>query len=255
MNKQESKSFSAYDQERTMTCEQCGKSYKKRHLTFCDIWVGECECVIEERKREEELEKKLKEIERLNKRIENSGIPIRYLDSTFDTFVTREETKSAVAAAKVYAEKFIQFADGGQGLIFTGNTGSGKTRLATAIGNHLLKDGYNVKFTSFNSLIDSINYGDNYGRIEAEIIKKYQACKLLIVDDICVTNVNDRWKRVLFSIVDNRVNNLKPTIYTTNITNLDEIKTKFNEQIYDRITGNCAEIKMIASSFRQIKKF
>ncbi len=254
MNNQK-KDLPVYDKEQKVTCEKCGKTYTKYRMTFGGFWIGECKCVTDERKRLEKLEAERKKRENLERRIESSGIPKRYLSSTFETFQTKPETQNALAAATLYAKKFMEFADGGQGLIFTGNTGSGKTRLATAIGNELLIDGYTVKFTSFNSLIDHINYGDDYGKTEAETIKKYQMCRLLILDDICVTNVSDRWKRVLYSIVDYRVNELKPTIYTTNITSLDEIKTKLNEQIFDRITGSCAEIKLTASSYRQIKNF
>lgn len=245
--------FIEYDDEKTETCERCGKTFTIRHSTYFKKWIGECECIKAEKQRIEAEQKEKQEIDRL---IANSGIPKRYISSTFDNFTVRAETKNAYEAARLYFEKFTEFNDTGSGLIFTGNTGSGKTRLATAIGIELIKERKKaVKFVPFNSLIDQINYGDSYGKAEAEVIRKYKNCPLLILDDICVTNVSDKWKRVLYSIIDGRINDIKPTIYTTNITSLDEIKTRLNEQIYDRITGSCAEIRVAASSFRQIKNF
>lgn len=244
--------MNSYDnfEQREIKCEKCGKKYIQKYIPFANIWSGECECVIAERNADEERRKALKRQSRIDDNIRNSGIPKLYSDSSLDNFEIRQGTERAVKAAKAYVERFPELAEKGKGLIFTGNTGSGKTRLATSIANDLLKNGYTVKFTSFVNLMNRINCSD-YGRTEADIISELSSCKLLVIDDICVTDVNDRWKRVLFLIIDNRVNEVKPIIFTSNISETEEIKVKLNEQIFDRITGSCAEIKVLSISFRQ----
>lgn len=245
-------SFDNFEQ-REVKCEKCGKTFIQKYIPYIKEWIGKCQCVIDEEKAAEERRKELKRQSRIDDNIRNSGIPKLYRDSRLDNFEVRQGTEKALKASKAYVERFAELADGGKGIIFTGNTGSGKTRLAAAIGNALLDSGYTVKFISFVSLIDKINNADDYGKTEADTIAELTQCKLLIIDDICVTTVNDRWKRVLYSVVDNRINDIKPTIFTSNITNIEEIKTKLNEQIYDRISGSCAEIKVLASSYRQKK--
>lgn len=240
-------------EQREVKCEKCGKTFIQKFIPFVNIWSGECECVIAERNADEKRRKELKRQSKIEDNKRFCGIPKLYRDSRLDNFEVRQGTEKAVRASKAYVERFNELADGGKGIIFTGNTGSGKTRLAASIGNALLESGYTVKFISFVNLIDKINNADDYGKTEADTIAELTQCKLLIIDDICVTTVNDRWRRVLYSIVDNRINNIKPTIFTSNITNLEEIKTKLNEQIYDRISGSCAEIKVLANSYRQKK--
>lgn len=238
-------------QTRNAVCDKCGKTFKQKYISFCNLWSGECECVIAERKVEDERRKAQKRQSRIENNIRESGIPKLYRNSSFDDFTVRKGTEKAFRASKAYVERFSELAAVGKGIIFTGNTGSGKTHLAAAIGNALLADGYTVKFIKFVNLIDKINIADDYGRTEADIISELTQCKLLIIDDICITNISDKWKRVLYSIVDNRTSDIKPTIYTSNVTKLDEIKTIINEQVYDRISGSCAEIKVLASSYRQ----
>jgi len=234
-------------------CPKCGKIYVKRYVPYIKLWVGECQCVIDEKKADEEKRLEFQKKRRIDENIANSGIPKLYTNSSFDNFEIRCGTENAYKVSKIYAETFSECTKDGKGLIFVGNTGSGKTHLAIAIAHSILDNGLTVKFTSVGNLQRDINSADDYGFTEAKLIKTYSTCRLLIIDDICVADIGNKIKRILFDIIDNRVNYVKPTIFTTNISDLEEIKEKLNEQIYDRIVGNCKKINVFADSYRRKK--
>lgn len=239
---------------RKQICSICGNEYTQRFVPYINLWCGECDCVIDQRKAGEQKLCEMQRQRKIERNICNSDIPKLYSKSTFETFEERPEIKKAINISKKYAELFQKLKEDGKGILFIGNTGSGKTHLAIAIAQEVLKQGYTVKFASVANIIARTNYADDYGRTEAETIMSLSKCSLLILDDICVVNVSDRWKRVLLTIIDNRVNAVKPTIFTSNISNVEEIKTLLNEQIYDRITGNCTTINVTAESFRRKKR-
>lgn len=101
-----------------------------------DVWrldQPECEC---QRKAREEEERQEAErdcwlmIER-NKR--ESGIPPRQRECTLASFEEREGTGKALQAARRYIEVFAEMSSRGEGLLFAGPTGCGKTHLAAAL--------------------------------------------------------------------------------------------------------------------------
>lgn len=239
---------------RKQICSVCGNEYTQRYVPYINLWCGECDCVINQRRADEQEWHEAQRQRKIERNIRNSNIPRLYTESTFEKFEMRPELKRAFDISKKYAELFPKLKENGKGILFIGNTGSGKTHLAIAIAHEVLKQGYIVKFASLTNVIAQANCAGDYGKTEAETIMSLSKCSLLILDDICVTNVGDRWKRVLFTIIDNRVNDVKPTIFTSNISNAEEIKTLLNEQIYDRITGSCTTINVTAESYRRKKR-
>lgn len=240
-------------EERQSTCSVCGKNYTQKFVPYIKQWIGECPCVIESRKSEESRLKELKRKRKIEENILKSGIPKLYKDSSFDNFDIRKGTEQALRVSKRFADIFKECSEKGQGILFIGNTGSGKTHLAISIAKEVLMKGYTVKFVSLLNLMGSVST-DDFGISEALKIQELSKCKLLIIDDICVTNAGDRCKRILFNIIDNRVNAVKSTIFTSNIINVDEIKTSLNEQIFDRIAGSCVTINVSAESYRRKKQ-
>ncbi len=240
-------------EQRDCVCQNCGCVIHERYVPFIDRWIKDkCEC-IKKAEQEEELrrEKTRKEFEIIeNKRL--SGIEPRYRSASFENYITTPENEKAHKNAMVYAKKFSSLEKKGTGLIFTGNTGSGKTHLACALANKLLDEGVKVRFITFSDLMQSINGARDYGATENALIKELQRCRLLIIDDIGTQAAAEKSKSVLFAILDKRINNFRPTIFTSNVTSLDEIKNRFNEQIYDRIKGNCYKIEILCSSHRKL---
>ena len=68
-------------------------------------------------------------------------------------------------------------------------------------------------------------------------------CKIMLYDDIWVSDVTDAYLRDLTFILDTRLEKWLVTIFTTNLT-WKELKEKLNERIFSRLLCNCDVITM-----------
>ena len=148
----------------------------------------------------------------------------------------------ALNAAKEFAEKFSKGNYKGQGLLFTGSVGSGKTFLASAIANYCLNKNKQVLFTVVPDLLDEIKATydrNNPNNIDESIIlNQARTAELLILDDLGVHNYTDWTVNKIYSILNYKVNNQMPVIITTNL-NLAELDTYLGERTTSRVLQLC----------------
>ncbi len=127
-------------------------------------------------------------------------------------------------------------------LLFSGNTGLGKTFMTNCIANELIKKGKTVLYQTAPVLIDSIidykmaknkNYNEN-------ILKSALEVDLLIIDDLGTESLNSMKLSELFTIINTRILNLNnkstKTIISTNL-NIKDIFRNYEERIGSRIAG------------------
>lgn len=125
-------------------------------------------------------------------------------------------------------------------LLFTGNTGLGKTFLSSAIANEILKNGKNVLYQTAPVMFDTIlnyRFGKNN---DANILKSILEVDLLIIDDLGAENPNNMKASELFNIINTRLlnqNKVTKTIISTNL-NLRNLYSNYDERIISRIIGN-----------------
>lgn len=62
-------------------------------------------------------------------------------------------------------------------------------------------------------------------------------CRVLLFDDVGVSDTSDAYLRDLTFVMDERIKKGLPTIYTTNLTK-DELQKKLNERIVSRMLYN-----------------
>lgn len=138
--------------------------------------------------------------------------------------------------------KFIKnFDDKNQkNLLFTGNTGLGKTFLSSCIANELIKSGKNVLYQTAPVMLDSIidyRFGKN---TNSNILESILNVDLLIIDDLGTECINNMKFTELFNVINTRLLNQKgitKTIISTNLS-LKNLYTTYDERIVSRIVGN-----------------
>ena len=137
--------------------------------------------------------------------------------------------------------KFINnFDDKAQkNLLFTGNTGLGKTFLSSCIANEIIKKGKNVLYQTAPVMLDSIiDY--RFGKTkDSNIIDSILNVDLLIIDDLGTESMNNMKFAELFNIINTRLLNQKKitkTIISTNL-NLNNLYKNYDERIVSRIVG------------------
>lgn len=216
---------------------------------------------------EEKAEADSRMRERVRKIIGESGMGERFLQRTFDTFVTDTQEKRKIkAAAQHYAKTFDQQLPkrgqplpGRNGFLIAGTKGTGKTHIAAAIANDLMHRGTAVICMTERNLFDKIRRTYNRdGGDETAVRRIYETVPLLIIDDLGKEKATEWTLATLYAIIDGRYEKAMPLIITTNydtksliarLTPAGGDKTTA-DTVVDRLTEMCENIVMGGESWR-----
>ena len=128
-------------------------------------------------------------------------------------------------------------------LLFTGNTGLGKTFMTNCIANELIKKGKNVLYQTAPVLLETVidEKMNKYKNANQEdFYKNVLEADLLIIDDLGTECINSMKLSELFTILNTRLLNLNnkvtKTIISTNL-NINNIFKNYEERIGSRIAG------------------
>lgn len=205
--------------------------------------------IDEEKARKEEAERNRKQ------RIVETRMPLEYQTKDFSTFI--QETDSQKAAFKL-ARRFVKGWEkakaGGYGLLFLGSCGTGKTHLACAIMIELLKE-YAFSYPRYykaSEIFSAVRstYQAGASTNEEETLKFFSSIQLLVIDEVGVQKGSEAEKRILFSILDNRVTSNKPSNLLSNLgpKALEEL---LGDRLYDRIRSKCVPMLFAGTSMRK----
>lgn len=208
-----------------------------------------CKC-----KREaQEAYNKQEEFKEIQRRIDIlkqiSLLDAKFKDVSLSTYKITEENKEVFATIKDYIENFDEMFQKGQGLLFYGDVGTGKSYAAAVIANELLNKSNPVIMTSFVKLLRELqNFEKNQ-----DLIERLDNAKLLIIDDFGAERSTEFALENIYNVIDSRDRSGKPIIITTNLTfeymkDCNESKYK---RIYDRIFGTCYPVKAVGFSWRK----
>lgn len=171
-----------------------------------------------------------------DERLNRSGEPIEYVYCTGKSINWElygdENTMPQKNIVNAFVVNFKMFQREGRGLYFYSATkGSGKTMIACAAANEILKKyDISVKFINVADYIELVKAKDDRSRERVDSI--FEA-GLLILDDIGAQVENKEWiTTALFRLIDRRYTNHYPTIFTSNVR-MEDLKT--DSRISDRI--------------------
>ncbi len=155
-------------------------------------------------------------------------------------------------AAKWYADNFSQLSKSGQGLMFTGGVGTGKTFLACCIANELIDKGVIVWVTTLMPLLRAAGDFNTY----ESTMNRIESVDLLVIDDFGTASNSNYNLSLLFEIIDTRFRSGKPLIITTNLSTKNfKDPAPGMERIYDRLLMMCmcekSPIAMVGESIRR----
>ena len=196
-------------------------------------------------------------------RFKQSKLTTRMLNQTFDNFNINyyaqdcfdpvknisyyEAADIAFRAAKKFTKDFLKDKQT-DGLLLTGQVGSGKTFLACCIANDLLKENQPVLFSVVPDLLDQIRFTYDSSRqaehSEKDLVDTAREVPLLILDDLGAHNYTEWAQNKLYSILNYRLNNYLPTVITTNIS-LQELGTYLGERSTSRIVQMCIPYRLL----------
>lgn len=141
-------------------------------------------------------------------------------------------------------------------LLFTGNTGLGKTFLSNCIANELLKQGKTVLYQTAPVMLDSImDY--RFGKNDSFNYNDLLNVDLLIIDDLGTESLNNMKFSELFNILNTRLlnqnNHITKTIISTNLS-LNNLFKTYDERIFSRLVGYYNICRFFGNDLRYNKK-
>ncbi len=140
-------------------------------------------------------------------------------------------------------------------LLFQGGVGLGKTHLSLAIAGKVISKGYGVIYGSAQNFFSTIE-SEHFGRGEDKqyTLNLIKTCDLLILDDVGTEFVTQFTTAVLYDIINTRLLSRRPTIISTNLS-IDGLKSKYDDRITSRISGNYTRVQFVGSDIRiEVKK-
>ena len=141
-------------------------------------------------------------------------------------------------------------------ILFTGNTGCGKTFLSSCIARELIRRCYSVFYLTATDLFDILS-DSRFGNREEEEAKDRAAyildCDLLIIDDLGTELINTFTVSQLFYCVNERLNRKKGTIISTNLT-LNQMRDEFTERVTSRIMSQYRILPLLGKDLRLVKQ-
>lgn len=143
-----------------------------------------------------------------------------------------------------------QFAQSLQGWLFIeGPYGSGKTHLAAAVANYVVRLGVPTLFLTVPDLLDALRF--TYEDPESSFEQRFEEIRhisLLVLDDFGTQNATPWAQEKLFQIVNYRYINHLPMVVTTNLA-LEEIEGRISSRLQD--PGLVTRVEITAPDYRQ----
>jgi DNA replication protein DnaC len=169
------------------------------------------------------------------KLLEAARIPRRYSECSLSNYQPASNNGSQL---RVFSHAYWlvrEYPTVGQGLLFMGTVGVGKTHLSVAILRGLLEKGVPCLFYEFGALLKEIqgSYNPLAQNSELKVLAPIFNAEVLVLDELGASKTTDWVRDTMMQIIGTRYNERKLTIFTTNY--FDERSSERDETLEDRI--------------------
>jgi DNA replication protein DnaC len=209
------------------------------------------ECEKKNERREWELMRRDARVAILRER---SGLSKRMKGYTLGNFRPTVSNAAGRARVKVdgYLEDWEENRDAGKGLYFCGGVGTGKTHLAVAVMNELIRrKRIPSLFVTVPELLDNLRETYNKpGRNLDEWMDAVQNAEFLVLDDLGSERTTEWVRERIFVIVNHRYREALPTVFTSNIGPKD-LAEQLGERTASRIIAMCDWIALEGDDYRE----
>ena len=162
----------------------------------------------------------------------------------------RQMMEKTFQTCRRYAHTFTERSGN---LLFSGNTGLGKTFLSACIARTVADNGHSVVYETAGKLFSVLEKARFEGNEEnRHAAEKYSSCDLLIVDDLGTELPGQFVTAALYTLVNDRLLEGKPTIISTNL-NEEELARRYSPQIASRLRGSYKRVAFVGEDIRLLK--
>lgn len=220
--------------------------------------VAECACRVTERRQ---------------RRLMAARIPERHRECTLENFWThRAGGHRSLGDAKVQASGFVRgypMDTQGNGLLFVGPCGVGKTHLAIGILHFLIAErGVHGRFVDCKELLKEIqnSYAANSEQTERQVLRPALEAEVLVLDELGAARRTDWVSDMIEHLLNMRYNDRKTTIITTNLAyapagapsgtaraaaRTETLGDRIGERMLSRLGEMCVVVEMDGPDYRK----
>ena len=183
-----------------------------------------------------------------------SQFRLDYYSDQFEPLIESSPRKIMEKTYQLCRHYAFNFHEKAESLLFSGNTGLGKTFLSACIARTVADRGFSVVYESASHLFQTLErarFDSNEENRRAAA--RYTECDLLIMDDLGTELPGQFVTAALYTLVNDRLLACKPTIISTNLTK-DDITRRYNPQIASRLRGSYKRVTFVGKDIRLLKK-
>lgn len=180
-----------------------------------------------------------------------TGVPKRFRGVSFDRRpICDLDPMKVLRPVRYYVERIEANLDAGRGLWFAGDVGTGKTSLAMLVSHAAESAGRSVAVYPVTRLLAEIKdtYDSQAGGNYMRLFRRLCAVDLLHLDDLGAERPTDWAREQLYSIVNERWQDERSVMLTTNVTDLDELRERVGVRTVSRLLEICDEPTNIMGS-------
>jgi DNA replication protein DnaC len=174
----------------------------------------------------------------VRRRIKQAGFPVI---KTLDTFEFNQAMLPHLKKEQVLELSLCEFIQNRTNVVAIGNSGTGKTHIATALGMEAIRRGYSVRFRRACDLATQLAEAQSEKHL-SRMLKILHQCQLLVVDELGYMTLDQRNSNLLFQVLAGRYE-VRSTIVTSNLE-----FSKWPEFIGDRIMATALVDRLVHRS-------
>lgn len=214
---------------------------------FTLITTPEQEELVRQKEAEAESERELELLAKKKQEFENSGVPKRYWNESFDTWKTRnKDDEKRLQTVIEYSHR----ESNDSVLLLLGPKGVGKTHLGASI----IREAGGT-FISVEEMIFkyecSMDFHSETNRVN--LMNFYSTTPMLVIDEIGRSMQQAKEDAILNYVLRRRYENMLPTVLISNLKKEDLLK-KLGDAVVDRLTETCKSVEFVGESYRLGKR-
>jgi DNA replication protein DnaC len=181
-------------------------------------------------------------------RIKRAGLPEEW---TLESFPFAKQPGVSRKQIRNLAE--LDFIGRAENIVFIGETGRGKTGLATGLLLKALQNGYRGTFVRAQDLFDEM-YASLADRMSRKLVNRLARMDVLVIDELGYLNLKPEQTNIFFKLMEERYRR-RPTIISTNLDYEEWYHFLGNKPLVDallsRLRHQCHTIRIDGPELRE----
>lgn len=176
---------------------------------------------------------------------------LEYYSDTINTKYNISPRKNMELVLKYCRDYVKNFSLDSANLLFTGETGLGKTFMSSCIAKEIIDKGFGVIYDSVQNIITVLE-NERFNRDNgSNNPRKYFDTDLLIMDDLGAEFNTQFSESALYNLLNSRIIAHKPIIISTNLSP-EQLKNSYHDRIVSRLGGEFEVLPFFGSDLRKI---